>query len=102
MKTHKLRSRSRRCGTKLVFMSFGFDFGRGSMRALFRYLLALSLLFGGGFLCVQWLFSPSPVSTDQRTPHSKMLRHSKDGGERSDTEAGTTRGKSRSHEHSDS
>ena len=82
-------------------MSFGFDFGRGSMRALFGYLLALSLLFGGGFLCVQWLFSPSQVSINQRTPHSKMLRHSNDGGGRSDPEAGTTRDESRSHGHSD-
>jgi hypothetical protein len=52
-------------------------------------------------LCVQWLFSPSQVSTDHRTPHSKMLRHSKDGGGRSDPEAGTTRGESRSQGPSD-
>jgi hypothetical protein len=66
------------------------------MPALFAYLLAVSLLLGGGYVSLHWLAAPGDAPTSQRPHQSKSQPASKDVDEKSAAQARTTRAENRS------
>lgn len=72
------------------------------MPALFAYLLAVSLLVGGGYVSLHWLTAPPDVGTNQRPHQSKSSPASKDGGENSGPLVpAATRAENQSDDHSE-
>jgi hypothetical protein len=52
------------------------------MPALFAYLLAVSLLVGGGYMSLHWLTAPADIRTNQQPHQSKSPPAGKDVGEK--------------------
>jgi len=69
------------------------------MPALFAYLLAVSLLLGGGYVGLHWLSAPPDASTNQRPSASKGLPAKTDVVRKSDPYAAETRAEERSDDH---
>jgi len=57
------------------------------MPALFAYLLAVSLLLGGGYVSLHWLAAPPDASTNQRPSASKGVSARNDAVKKSDPSA---------------
>src|ERR1700704_1588829 len=90
------------CGTNVSCGGSAFNVGRGSMPALFAYLLAVSLLVGSGYVSLHWLTAPPDVGTNQRPHRSKSPPASKDVGEKyGPLVPAATRAENRSDDHSE-
>src|SRR4030088_1939448 len=71
------------------------------MPALFAYLLAVSLLVGGGYMSLHWLTAPADIRTNQRPHQSKSPPAGKDVGEKyGSLVPAATRAENRSDDHS--
>jgi hypothetical protein len=83
-------------------LGFAFIVGRGYMPALFAYLLAVSLLLGGGYASLHWLSTPPDASINQRQSASKRPPASKDMVEKSDPYVtGAPRAEKRPNDHAE-
>jgi hypothetical protein len=72
------------------------------MPALFAYLLAVSLLVGGGYVSLQWLTAPADIRTNQQPHQSKSPPAGKDVGEKYGPPVpAATRAENRSDDHSE-
>ena len=72
------------------------------MPALFAYLLAVSLLVGGGYMSLHWLTAPADIRTNQQPHQSKSPPASKDVGEKyGPLVPPATRAENRSDDHSE-
>jgi hypothetical protein len=72
------------------------------MPALLGYLLAISLLLGGGYVSLHWLSTPDDISTSQRPSASKAPPAGKNVVGKSDPDAtAETRAEKRAHDHAE-